>query len=79
MGVRDYDFMALCDLLIPQALLPSTLYQDGDIETAEIHLDTLTIIYFQYVFAAVTEFLLSGSWIGDCLAEHQSLGDCYYG
>lgn len=51
------------DFLIPQALLPSTHYQDGDIETAAIQpwYPTATMVFFQYAFAAVTVILLAGS------------------
>lgn len=51
------------DFLIPQALLPSTHYQDGEIETAAIQpwYPTATMVFFQYAFAAVTVILLAGS------------------
>lgn len=51
------------DFLIPQALLPSTHYQDGETETDAIQpwYPTATMVFFQYAFAAVTVILLAGS------------------
>lgn len=51
------------DMLIPQALLPSTHYHDGDTDIAAVQpwYPTATMVFFQYAFAAVTVILLAGS------------------
>jgi Amt family ammonium transporter len=51
------------DYLIPQALLPSTHYVDGAIETAAMQpwYPTATMVFFQFAFAALTVILVAGS------------------
>lgn len=51
------------EFLIPQAVLPSTRYVDGDfvLEAATPWFPMATMVFFHYSFAAVTVILLAGS------------------